>query len=306
MRLFLTSDIHTDIWFEYAIADRKRLEPDDPDESVVFETLEHIWNLYRYPTDVDGICVAGDITNDFQSTCSTLAWLSQKYKKVFFCVGNHDLVVRGGTPSKSNLQFMSSFEKVTNLERFADSLGNVHLLDSSMVHPGIAGTMGFCDFKSTCSGDFAERMKIHWRRNWFDGKHWRLDDMNPDFRWNASREAMLNTVRMQPKIMMTHYTPIQAGITFDYRNDPANAFFYFDGTEFFEELDHDTIWLCGHVHDARKAEYVNAKGFKVTILCNPSGYPSDEHKWLYRVDDRGRAISDKPLDQSDFVVDINI
>lgn len=304
MKLFLTSDLHTDIWYSYVIDDRKRIEVDDPDESVAFETLDHIWKLYEYPIDVEGIVVAGDLTNDFQSTCYTLKWLSQKYKSVFFCVGNHDLVVRGGTPSKSNLQFLSSYEKVTNLEKYADSLGNVHLLDSSMVHPGIAGTMGFCDFKSTCSGSFAERMKIQWRRSWFDGKHWRLSDMSPDTVWKASRDSLLDIVRMQPKLILTHYAPIQVGITFDFRNDPGNAFFFFDGSEFFEELDHDTIWLCGHVHEARKAEYVNAKGFKVTILCNPTGYPEDHHKWIYKPDDGGRAVSSCPINIEDFIIEV--
>ena len=280
MRYFVLSDIHTDLWFPFAV-DRQRMECYDPHESVTRETLDYIWNLREYPTDVDGIIVPGDITNDYQSTCYTMKWLSEKYKKVYIVIGNHDMTVRGGTPSQSNLQFLSSYEKVTNIERYADSLGNCYLLDTSM-RDRIAGTMGFPDFKCCCPDKaWAERSKLYWKRSWYDGKHWRGKDFNADALWEAESSSMRTLCQMQPKVMVSHYTPIQLGISFDFRNDPNNALFYFDAKEFLEIFDHDAYWLCGHVHEAKRTVYTNAKGFKITILCNPNGYPEDPHKWVY-------------------------
>ena len=280
MKLFAISDIHTDVWFPNAV-EKDRWKIDDPPESASRDTLEYIWNMYEYPLDVDAILVAGDIANDYLTTTYTLKWLSEKYKKVYFVVGNHELCVRGGTPSKSNLQFLNSYEKVTNLGRYADSLGNCYLLDASM-RDGIAGTMGFADFKCCCYDVASEiRMKLAWRRSWFDGKHWRVHSMNPDDIWESERVRMHDLIGGKPKVLVTHYTPIQLGITFDARNDPGNAFFFFDAKEFLEEFEDDAYWVCGHTHYHYKAVYTNAKGAKVTILCNPNGYPESSHTALY-------------------------
>jgi Icc-related predicted phosphoesterase len=306
MRYFVLSDIHTDLWFQFAV-DRKRLECYDPHESVTRETLDYIWKLREYPTDVDGIIVPGDITNDYQSTCYTIKWLSEKYKKVYIVIGNHDMTVRGGTPSQSNLQFLSSYEKVTNIGRYADSLGNCYLLDTSM-RERIAGTMGFADFKCCCpDAAWAERSKLYWKRSWYDGKYWRGKDFNADSLWKAESSRMRTLCLMQPKVMVTHFTPIQLGISFDFRNDPLNALFYFDAREFLEIFDHDAYWLCGHVHEAKRAVYTNAKGFKITILCNPNGYPEESHSWVYEPEmSKGqiRAIPKSEYSNDAFIIEV--
>jgi Icc-related predicted phosphoesterase len=306
MRYFVLSDIHTDLWFTFAV-DRQRLECYDPHESVTRETLDYIWKLRDYPTDVDGIIVPGDITNDYQSTCYTIKWLSEKYKKVYIVIGNHDMTVRGGTPSQSNLQFLSSYEKVTNIGRYADSLGNCYLLDTSM-RERIAGTMGFADFKCCCpDAAWAERSKLYWKRSWYDGKYWRGKDFNADSLWKAESSRMRTLCLMQPKVMVTHFTPIQLGISFDFRNDPLNALFYFDAREFLEIFDHDAYWLCGHVHEAKRAVYTNAKGFKITILCNPNGYPEESHSWVYEPEmSKGqiRAIPKSEYSNDAFIIEV--
>ena len=280
MRYFVLSDIHTDLWFPKAV-ERKRWECYDPHESVIRDTLDYIWELREYPTDVDGIIVPGDVTNDYQSTCYTIKWLSEKYKEVYLVPGNHDMTVRGGTPSRSNLPFQNSYEKLNNIEKFCDSLGNCKYLDSSMYN-GIAGTMGFPDFKCCTYGpETSVRMKLYWQRQWYDGKFWRLSVKNPDALWADESLRIHDLITKDTKVLVTHYTPIQCGITPEFRNDLMNAFFFFDAKEFLEEFDHDAYWLCGHVHDARKTVYTNAKGFKITILCNPNGYPEDPHTWVY-------------------------
>lgn len=305
MKYFVLSDIHTDVNFEKFI-DRKRIECKDPDESVSRETLEGIWKCWNYPTDVDGIIVPGDITNDYLSTTYTLKWLSEKYRRVYFCIGNHDMTVRGGTPSESNLQFLNSYEKVEALDKYANSLGNCKLLDGSK-YGSIAGTMGFADFKCWSRDEYsAVRAKLYWKRSWYDGKHWRLVDMDPDSLWEKERKIMLDLIKSSPRVFVTHFAPIQVGILFDFRLDPINSLFYFDGKEFLEAFESDAYWLCGHTHDARKAVYVNSKGANVTILCNPSGYPTDPHRWTYgpKMQEDWRAFQLNERTNEEFVIEI--
>lgn len=307
MRFFVLSDIHTDLWFPFAV-DRPRWECYDPHESVIQETLDYIWKLREYPTDVDGIIVPGDITNDYQSTCYTIKWLSEKYKKVYIVIGNHDMTVRGNaTPSRSNLPFKSSQEKVDALVEYGRELGNVRVLDK-MLYDDIAGTMGFADFKCCCPDtSWAERMKLYWKRSWYDGKYWRGKNFNADALWEAESRRMRTLCLMQPKVMVTHFTPIQLGISFDFRNDPLNAVFYFDAKEFLEIFDHDAYWLCGHVHEAKSTVYTNAKGFKITILCNPNGYPDDPHTWVYEPETwKGqiRAMKTFEYNNESFIIEV--
>ena len=121
MRLFFLSDLHTDFWWPYANS-RKEYEMPDPPEEVTRKTLEHRWANKRlvdlFTTDVDGIIVPGDLGNDWLTSTRTLKWLREKYKKVYFVVGNHDIAVRGGTQSKSNIQFRNSIKKIEAYRTF--------------------------------------------------------------------------------------------------------------------------------------------------------------------------------------------
>ena len=54
MKVLCLSDIHTDIWFTHAVKPA-RLKVDDPEEDVVYDTLEYIWKEEDIPFNVDGI-----------------------------------------------------------------------------------------------------------------------------------------------------------------------------------------------------------------------------------------------------------
>lgn len=258
MKILALSDIHTDIWFTYAVKPA-RLKCDDPDESVVYDTLEHIWNVENVPVDVDGIIVAGDIGNDYLTTTRTLKWLSEKYNKVWSVAGNHDMVVRGGTPSKSNLQFVSSEQKLQAMIDYTLQLPNYdcYLLNGDK-RLGVAGCMGMCDFQCE-PPHYGLDPYTNWKRNWFDGKHWRYFNQIPQQIWLHYDQMLMNIMQKQPKVVVTHFVPYELGVPHTFRNDPFNYVFYFKGEKYFDELDHDTYWICGHVHGRRQAEYVNSK-----------------------------------------------
>ena len=302
MQAFILSDIHPDIWFSVANKP-SALRGDDPKEEVVVKTMEHLWDKFDYPV-IDAIIVAGDIANDYLTYTRAVKWLSSKYKEVYLCLGNHDILVRGATPSKANLPFKTSEEKIAAIQKFCGSLGNVHLLEGRNVD-NIYGCMGMCDFQVEAVS-FGRNKKLLWKREWFDGNYWRYFKQDPDAIWAHYDKMMTELVEKQPPIMMTHFAPYEVGVNFEYRNSPLNTFFYFNGKKYFDMLDHDTVWICGHVHNRKICEYENAKGKIIKILCNPNGYPGEHSNFADTMTIVGEKLKrgSRSVSNEDFIITI--
>lgn len=302
MKTLLLSDIHVDFHWKYAVGP-KRLYVDDPDELVTPETMDYLWDYYQIPV-VDRLVLAGDYSNDYLTFSRMVPWLAKKYKEVCLVLGNHDLTVRGGTPSKSNLPFVSSEKKIEAMKELCNQFDNVHLLDGEVIN-GISGCMGMCDFKCE-PPQFGLDLFTNWKRHWYDGKFWRYMNQEPRKIWDHYEQKLNDIVKQKPKIVVTHFVPYEIGIPFEYRNNSWNYVFYFNGEKFFEELDNDTYWVCGHVHGKRMAEYVNSKGNHIHIMCNPIGYPGERSLYCDIVDYTGSKIerSSKIADMNDFIIDV--
>lgn len=302
MKAFVLSDIHPDTWFSYANKP-SALRGDDVKEDVVISTMEYLWKLFDYP-DTDAIVLAGDVANDWLTYTRAVKWLSNKYKEVYMCLGNHDILVRGGTPSRSNLQFKTSEEKIASIQDFCNTLGNVHLLEGR-IFDNMAGCMGMCDFNVE-PHSYGNDKKIIWERKWFDGTHWRYFNQNPSEIWEHYDKMITELVEKQPAVMMTHFAPIEVGINFEYRLSPLNTYFYFEGKKFLDMFDHDAIWVCGHVHDKKICSYVNPNGKTITILCNPNGYPGEHRAYADTmvIKDGKETRGSIPTKNEDFIIEI--
>lgn len=302
MKAFVLSDIHPDTWFPYA-NNTSALRADEVTEDVVFNTMEYLWHYFDYP-DTDAIVLAGDVANDYLTYTRAVKWLSNRYKEVYMCLGNHDIIVRGGTPSKTNLPFKTSEDKIASIRDFCGKIGNVHLLEGETIG-NVAGCMGMCDFLVE-PHSYGNDKKTIWKREWFDGRHWKYFNQNPSEIWEHYDKMMTELVEKQPAVMMTHFTPIEVGIHFEYRLSPLNTYFYFNGKKYFEMLDHDTVWLCGHVHDKKICKYENAKGKHITILCNPNGYPGEHNAYADTmvIKDGKETRGSRPTKHEDFIIEI--
>lgn len=307
MKTLLLSDIHVDMQFAYAV-EPERLKCDDPDESVVTDTLEYMWKFYNIP-ETEGIIIPGDFSNDFLTFSRTIPWLSNRYKSVMLVAGNHDAVVRGSTPSKSNLQFTSTEQKFAHMKDVCRKYDNVVFLDEeerhTLISKGIGGCMGFCDFKCEAP-TYGMDAFTAWKRNWFDGKYMRYFNQEPGKIWNHYEKALTDILAHGPKVVVTHFVPYELGVPFDFRNDPWNYVFYFMGEKFLDMMENDTYWFCGHVHGRRMADYVNSKGNMIHIRCNPLAYPGERSNYCDIVDYTGETIkrSSKPVTDSDFIFDL--
>lgn len=270
MKAFILSDIHVDTWFENVV-DRKRWKVPTPDKDVVPETMDWLWKFREYPV-TDALIVAGDIANDYQSYVQAVEWLSKKYKKVYICVGNHDILVRHATPYASNAKFALSENKLDAILMQDLKYDNVHIIEGRQVD-GIAGCMGMCDLKCDAMPGFDYRTA--WRRSWFDGRNWRYMNQEPGKIWNYYDAMLTGLCKAAPKIVMTHFAPFQVGVNWKYRNNRGNVFFYYRGEKYLDLLPDGTTWICGHIHDQKICDWVNSSGAHIRILCNPSGYPGE-------------------------------
>lgn len=308
MQTVVLSDIHVDTWFSKAV-EPTRWKLDDPDESVTRDTLDFIWKIFSVPF-TDAIIAAGDFSNDFLTFKYMVKWLAEHYHKVILVLGNHDLVVRGATPSKANLPFKTSEQKIAAMKDYCRTFERVYLLDGEdgciMLRENIFGCMGMCDFK--CEPPmFGMDPLTYWRRKWFDGKHWRYFDRQPLEIWKHFEKKMMQIVSMGPKVMVTHFMPYEIGYPHYYRNDPENFLYYFHGEKFLELMPNDSYWFCGHSHGRRRAEYVNSKGNVIHMVANPLGYPTTPAEdymdlWDYRGEKLERTSV--PVKTKDFVFDL--
>lgn len=269
MRFFVMGDVHFDFW----IYNWNKNAP-TKDYEYTAELCERFYELMMLPADA--IIIPGDVANDFYTHVNFIRWCASKYPKVYFVMGNHDLGVRGHTFGNGNPDHTSE-ERIRHTAEALSDLENVHLLDGNIVD-NIGGCMGMCDFTMRYVDDYD--MSVHrWRKSMFDAKAWAyMNDnatrsLNPCKIWDAQKETMISLASQGPKIMVTHYAPSELGIFREYTTSEYNAFFYFRGKQFLELMPDDSYWLCGHIHNMGKRDYVKEDGGVVHIWAMPAAYP---------------------------------
>ena len=302
MKYLLLSDIHAD--FNFNLYNKKH--QNDWSDEQANDTFTKWWNMKQLP-QTEGIVIAGDISNDARSWKQFVNFIKDKYKEVIITLGNHDLVVKGATCSESNRAFVNSEMKIKHLIDFCNKIPNVHLLEGD-TYGSFAGCMGMSDFKAEVMPAFAGTMPLIWRRQWFDGCHWKYFNQIPLDIWDHYEKLMMELVKKQPKVMVTHFCPVELGVGWEYRNNYLNPMFYFTGKKFLDEMADGSIWICGHIHQFATAEYINDKGNKITIMARPHGYPGENSlqgfEWNYD-DTKGRlGYNGKIYTIEDAIIDV--
>lgn len=272
MNALILSDLHLD----FRLEELSKPGQYDYEDAEAFDMLEKWWEAAGLP-ETDALITPGDLSNDWGSFKQISTFLSGKYKHVYFVPGNHDLCVRGGTGSVSNMGIADSEERLQLMQKHCDSLGNFHMMNPG-TFGGISGCMGMCDFRC---GIPSHNPLLQWRNHWFDGVHWKYMEQHPLDIWGYYDKMMAELCSSGPSIMMTHFCPVQMGIDPAYLYSSSTTFFYFDGSRYFDMLPDGATWICGHTHNAFDKDYVTADGKTIHIKCNPYGYPGERHNYEF-------------------------
>ncbi|HEY8034707.1 MAG TPA: metallophosphoesterase [Methylobacter sp.] len=261
MKIFLTSDIHT----EHA---HFRFNP-----CVNYQSLR-----FDHPLDADVIVLAGDIGERTQG----LEWARNRFtnKEIVYVAGNHEFY-------ESDLSVMSE------MKLKAKEFG-IHLLDNdSVVINGVRflGTTLWSDFNRYCR--LSVTMATHLMRDyeyircvdWWRNKQNReqaVGLMNPDSLFGFEPEffsptvayllhrAAINWLKQElaiahngKTVVVTHHSP-------SFRSSPDKDPAYASNLDDFiaEHSDKITAWFHGHIHWPVDYEIAG-----VRIVSNPRGYP---------------------------------
>ena len=263
MTYYFISDLHVDFYV-----------------SPVFRTLAILRKSFevffeRNFLPADACCIAGDIANDYFNYVEFLKFIAEKYDTVYVCFGNHDIITEHLGEFGSDRDFLTSESKIKYFLAEAGKIPNIQLLENRIAE-GVAGCMGMCDFKYKHTPAASEMAnKILWATRWFDARHWKYKQNNADKLWRHYDIAFRELTARRPKIMMSHFLPLEFGMPERYQQDPCSNFFYFHGEEYLENLDDGSIWQAGHTHIAIKREYTDKLDKKHLLLCNPVGYPDE-------------------------------
>lgn len=274
MEFFVTSDIHADFWVQ-------AWQPKfNPSTDVYEPHFDKIYDWFFQPAE--NLIIAGDIANDETTYVAFVKYISTKYKNVYICPGNHDFVVKGATLFKNGHACNESMKRWFWMkEQCLLWNNNITFLDDGQLHEGIiAGTYGSCDLYSGSPFEGYTDRKLRYK-TWFDCRTQDWELFNTGYRadptklWRWQKEIMMNAVQQHPMIMVTHFCPAELGHHKSYDNSSSNAYFYFNGKDFLEEMPDGSVWICGHIHQWGETVYTNSKGHKITIMARPQGYPGE-------------------------------
>lgn len=231
----------------------------------------------------DGCCIAGDIANNYFIYVEFLKFICEKYSQVYICLGNHDIITERKGVFGMDRDFLTSESKIAYYLEEAAKIPNLHLLENSVAKDlpaaadlSIAGCLGMCDFTYKHRPDASiEEYKSLWKARWFDGRHWNYKDNDTAALWAYYKGVMRDLTVGRPKVMMTHFLPMEFGMAEMYLTNANSTYFFFQGDEFLRNLDEGSIWQAGHTHSAIKRVVRDSLGKSHLLLCNPVGYPTE-------------------------------
>ena len=262
MTYFFVSDLHVDFY-----------SPLSRTVSLLHRYFEDFFERNFLPADV--CCIAGDIANNYFTYVEFLKFIAVKYSKVYVCFGNHDIITEHAGVFGAEIVFPTSESKIEYFLNAVSGISNVCLLEKQ-IQDGVAGCMGMCDFKYRHEPGASEVLnQVLWSTRWFDGRHWNYKQNNPVRLWEYYDTVLKELSERKPKIMMTHFLPLEFGMAERYKRDPYSNFFYFNGAPYLENLDDGSIYQAGHTHTAIKKKFVDSRGKSHLLLCNPVGYPGE-------------------------------
>jgi len=226
-----------------------------------------------FPSNVDVIVLAGDITNRYHKTKNqfeqTFAAFREKFRQpILFIPGNHEYYGSHYQTLNNDLPAICEKYDITLLQMnyidikgirfFGCTLWSNFLLNGKEEMPWIIHSAQgkLADFRAISYGDGLIRST--------DTK--KLFDENFEWLKNALDECPPN----MKKVVCTHFGPDKQCVSPEFSGDELNAYFVNDLSEFINEKEPD-LWLFGHTHF--NVDYCVGK---TRIVSNQKGYQREE------------------------------
>ncbi|MCO4782832.1 MAG: metallophosphoesterase [Candidatus Cloacimonetes bacterium] len=194
----------------------------------------------------ENVILAGDICAMSQMY-KVYREFSNKYKKVFFVLGNHEFY--GHT-------FEGVFLEASRIEK---DFKNVHWLNRSIFKIGdhriLGSTLWFSD--TIDNSKYQHRLSDFSRIRDFEKSVYEQNELDKSFLFNEVQED---------DIVVTHHLPCRGSVLPKFADSDLTRFFYCDMSHVIEN-NKPSVWVHGHAHDV--FDYIEKS---TRIVCNPYGY----------------------------------
>ncbi|MGN7358531.1 metallophosphoesterase family protein [Paenibacillus sp. SAF-054] len=260
IRFDLISDIHLDFWVENS---SNHLKQDKKLDRFITDIL---------PSELSNtLVIAGDLGHYNIQNHKFLVKLKKLYKYIVLVPGNHDYYLI--TKSLKNKYKNNSIKRSIEMKLMAEELTGVYFLDGVQIELDnvIYGGCGmWYDFEYGL-----QVLNMDWNQiydNWkstsndsllIEGKPRLVKDMFQE------EKSKLLKVLTSTDVIVTHVSPDWSAIANNYKGDLSNSYYYFDGKEFFNDIN-GRIWCSGHIH--RRMDYMN---YGCRFINAALGYPDE-------------------------------
>ena len=222
-------------------------------------------------TDADVVILAGDIGVGLGG----IEWAARQFPKalVIYVPGNHEF-------------YGNDIELTDELK--AAATANIHVLNNDKLElHGIRflGSTLWTDFNLHGDGEaWFARQCAKQLMNDFTSIHNGSRRFSPEDSvelHEASKTWLVGELERKfegPTVVVTHHLPASASVAKRYANDPLNPAFASSLADVIEKH-RPELWIHGHTHAPCDYEL-----FDTRIICNPLGYPGENHRSEFRDD----------------------
>jgi predicted phosphodiesterase len=239
MRLLILSDLHHELWKNYA----PRIDP----------------SLSR----PDVVILAGDI----DTGANAVEWAAQTFAgiPVLYVHGNHEAYGKNLEDAQEEIAAAAALtENVRFLNCGEHRIGDVRFLGATL----------WTDFRLFGDDDrqaamrTAEAVMVDYKRIRLASKAYRKLRAADTAQFHAMHRAWLTQKLAEPfdgkTVVITHMAPSMRSVAEQYAGDPASAAFASRLDELASRAD---VWVHGHTHDSFDYQIG-----KCRVVCNPCGY----------------------------------
>ena len=235
------------------------------------------WDLLRDCDPSIPMIMAGDVSNDFRTTCAWLEKLHERFPKLAWVAGNHDCYSVNGNPFRTMQEIMAYYA------RWSERNGVCFLNKSSAMIDGInfVGCTAWHDFQAGEPSSRENQIKA-WGRHMSDARYISWGDLPLNDAAEIIQEAESSAVALQklilndlPSVVVTHHLPHREFCV--RKPDPVwNTLNGSFANTAMESVKGENIlaWCFGHTH----FDWDRDKD-GVRYVCNPRGYSFESKNW---------------------------